>query len=115
MNPLHLESQINGGILQGISYALYEDRVLDQNSGTMLNANLEQYKISGSRETPPIEIVILEEYNALSSTDALGIGEPATIPTAAAIANAIHHAIGVRMTELPITPARVLAALEGRR
>jgi xanthine dehydrogenase YagR molybdenum-binding subunit len=115
MNPLQLESQINGGILQGISYALYEDRILDPRSGTMLNANLEQYKISGSRETPPIEIVILEEYNALSSTDALGIGEPATIPTAAAIANAIYDAIGVRMTELPITPARVLAALEGRR
>ncbi|MDX1583848.1 MAG: molybdopterin cofactor-binding domain-containing protein, partial [Thermoanaerobaculia bacterium] len=114
MNPLQLESQINGGIIQGISYALYEDRILDRNTGIMVNPNLEQYKIAGSKEIPPIEIVILEEYSGLSSTDALGIGEPATIPTSAAIANAIYNAIGVRTTELPITPTRVLAALERR-
>jgi xanthine dehydrogenase YagR molybdenum-binding subunit len=115
MNLNGLENQINGGILQGISYALYEDRILDRNSGKMVNANLDQYKIVGSRETPKIEIVIIEEYAATSSTDALGIGEPATIPTAAAIANAIYNAIGVRMTELPITPAKVLAALAKAR
>jgi xanthine dehydrogenase YagR molybdenum-binding subunit len=118
MNLHGLENQINGGILQGISYALYEDRILDRNTGKMVNANLEQYKIGGARETPSIDIVVIEEYTGLSSTDALGVGEPATIPTAAAIANAIYNAIGVRMTELPITPARVLAALvkarEGR-
>jgi xanthine dehydrogenase YagR molybdenum-binding subunit len=115
MNPLSLESQINGGILQGISYALYENRIFDSNTGIMVNPNLEQYKIAGSRETPPIEIVILEEYNAVSSTDALGIGEPATIPTAAAIANAFYNATGVRLREIPMTPARVLAALEADR
>ncbi|HVR43101.1 MAG TPA: xanthine dehydrogenase family protein molybdopterin-binding subunit [Thermoanaerobaculia bacterium] len=115
MNLLSLESQINGGIIQGISYALYEQRLLDSNSGIMVNPNLEQYKIAGSRETPPIEIVVLEEYSGVSSTDALGIGEPATIPTAAAVANAVYNAIGVRIRELPMTPARVLAALEGRR
>lgn len=116
MNPLQLESQINGGIIQGISYAIYEDRVLDRNTGIMVNANLEQYRIAGAREVPPIEIVILEEYSGMSSTDALGIGEPATIPTSAAIANAVYNAIGVRMTELPMTPPRVLDALvrEGR-
>ena len=54
---------------------------------------------------------MLEEYNGLSSTDALGVAEPATVPTSAAIANAIYNAIGVRMTELPITPAKILAAL----
>lgn len=115
MNPLSLESQINGGILQGISYALYENRIFDSNTGIMVNPNLEQYKIAGSRETPPIEIVILEEYNAVSSTDALGIGEPATIPTAAAIANAFYNATGVRLREIPMTPARVLAALDADR
>jgi xanthine dehydrogenase YagR molybdenum-binding subunit len=115
MNTLQLESQINGGVLQGISYALYEDRILDRNSGVMVNANLEQYKIAGSRETPPIDVVIIEEYAALTSTDALGIGEPATIPTAGAIANAFYNATGVRMTELPMTPRRVLAALERSR
>jgi xanthine dehydrogenase YagR molybdenum-binding subunit len=112
MNPLQIESQINGGIIQGISYALYENRILDRTSGRMVNANLEQYKIAGARDVPPIEIHIIEEYDGLTSTDALGIGEPPTIPTAAAIANAVYNAIGVRLTELPMTPARVLHALE---
>ncbi|HEV7893915.1 MAG TPA: xanthine dehydrogenase family protein molybdopterin-binding subunit [Pyrinomonadaceae bacterium] len=111
LNPLAVESQVNGGILQGISYALYEDRVLDRATGRMVNANLEQYKIAGARETPKIETVIIEEYLGRSSTDAGGIGEPATIPTAAAVANAVYNATGVRVRELPMTPARVLSAL----
>lgn len=111
LNPLALESQINGGIIQGISYALYEDRVLDRRAGLMLNANLEQYKIAGAREVPKIEVVLLEEYHGRSSTDAGGIGEPATVPTAAAVANAVYNAIGARVRELPMTPARVLNAL----
>jgi xanthine dehydrogenase YagR molybdenum-binding subunit len=117
LNPLTLESQINGGVIQGISYALFEDRRLDPKTGRMLNPNLEQYKIAGARETPAIEIVLLEEYRGRNSTDAGGIGEPSTIPTAAAVANAVYNAIGVRVRELPMTPARVLAALarkEGR-
>ena len=60
LNPLAVESQINGGILQGISYALYEDRLLDRRMGRMVNANLEQYKIAGARETPLIETFIIE-------------------------------------------------------
>ncbi len=111
MNPLAIESQINGGILQGISYALYENRRLDRATGKMVNPNLEQYKILGAMETPEIEVVLIDNYLARSSTDAGGIGEPSTIPTAAAVANAIYNAIGVRLRELPITPARVLQAL----
>lgn len=114
MNPLLLESQINGGILQGISYALYETRVLDRNYGLMLNTNLEQYKIIGARETPEIKVQIIEQYFGLSSTDAGGIGEPAKIATAAAVANAFYNATGVRIRELPIRPAAVLAALGGQ-
>ncbi|PYR94461.1 MAG: xanthine dehydrogenase family protein molybdopterin-binding subunit [Acidobacteria bacterium] len=115
MNMLQLESQVNGGVLQGISYALYENRRLDRNTGIMVNPNLEQYKILGAKETPTIEVHIIEHYLARSSTDAGGIGEPATIPTAAAIANAFYNATGVRVRELPITPARVLAALGNLR
>jgi xanthine dehydrogenase YagR molybdenum-binding subunit len=111
MNTLLLESQINGGVLQGLSYALYENRVLDRNSGVMLNPNLEQYKIAGSRETPEIRVHVIQDYLALSSTDAGGIGEPAKIPTAAAIANAFYNATGVRIRELPMRPATVIAAL----
>lgn len=111
MNILQLESQVNGGVLQGISYALYENRRLDRNTGVMVNPNLEQYKILGAKETPTIEAHFIEQYLGRSSTDAGGIGEPATIPTAAAIANAFYNATGVRVRELPMTPARVLAAL----
>lgn len=111
INPLALVSQINGGVIQGISYALYENRILDRNTGLMVNPNLEEYKIMGSRETPQIDVILIEEYLGASSTDAAGIGEPGTIPTAACVANAIYNAIGVRVRELPITPARVLAAL----
>jgi xanthine dehydrogenase YagR molybdenum-binding subunit len=111
INPRQTESQIHGGILQGISYALFEERVLDRASGYMLNANLEQYKVLRSRELPAIEVVILENYQGTSSTDAYGVAEPATIPTAPAVANAVYNATGVRMRELPMTPANVLHAL----
>lgn len=111
VNPLLAESQIKGGVLQGISYALFEERRLDRHTGRLLNGNLEQYKIAGSKDTPAIEVVLLEELRGRSATDASGIGEPATVPTAAAVANAVYNAIGVRVRELPITPARVLAAL----
>ena len=112
INPLALESQINGGVIQGVSYALLENRILNGKTGRMVNANLEQYKIAGVMETPKIEALLIEQYLGRSSTDAAGIGEPATVATAAAVANAVYNAIGVRVRELPITPARVLAALE---
>lgn len=111
INPLALESQVQGGVIQGISWALFEDRVLDRATGAMVNANLDGYRIAGARDVPRIDVVFLEEYHARSSTDAFGVAEPANVATAAAVANAIHNAIGVRMRELPITPARVLRAL----
>jgi xanthine dehydrogenase YagR molybdenum-binding subunit len=111
MNPLLLENQINGGVLQGISYALYEDRVIDRNYGYVLNPNLEQYKILGSRETPEIKVHVIENILGLSSTDAGGIGEPSKIPAAAAVANAVYNATGVRVRQLPMRPGTVLAAL----
>lgn len=114
INPLGTISQINGGVIQGISYALYENRILDRNTGLMVNPNLEQYKIAGAMETPEIEAHLIEQYWGRSSTDAAGIGEPATVPTAAAVANAIYNAIGVRIRRMPMTPAVILAALQER-
>ena len=112
INPTGVISQINGGILQGISYALFEERVMDRKGGYMLNANLENYKILGAREVPEIEVVLVENYIAQSSTDAAGIGESAGIITlAAAIGNAFYNATGVRMRRIPMTPANVLTAL----
>jgi len=111
MNPLQVESQVHGGVLMGLSYALYEERILDRHTGRMVNPNLEQYKINGPRETPAIDVVVLENYQGNSATDAYGIAEPSNIATAPAIANAIYNAIGVRLRALPMTPAVVLAAL----
>jgi xanthine dehydrogenase YagR molybdenum-binding subunit len=112
INPTGVINQINGGILQGISYALFEQRIMDRNAGYMLNANLENYKILGAREVPEIEVALVENYIAQSSTDAAGIGESAGIITlAAAIGNAFYNATGVRMRKIPMTPANVLTAL----
>ncbi|MBL9045329.1 MAG: xanthine dehydrogenase family protein molybdopterin-binding subunit [Myxococcales bacterium] len=115
VNPLLVHSQIHGGIIQGISYALFEERRLDPRTGRVLNGNFEQYKIAGALDVPKIDVILLEELRGRSSTDVSGIGEPATVPTAAAVANAVYNAIGVRIRELPITPARVLAALASQR
>jgi xanthine dehydrogenase YagR molybdenum-binding subunit len=115
INPMGVISQVNGGVIQGISYALYENRILDRNTGIMVNTNLEQYKIAGSREMPEIDAQLIEQYWGKSSTDAAGIGEPATVPTAACVANAVYNAIGVRITEIPMTPSVVLAALATKK
>ena len=112
MNPAQVISQINGGVIQGVSYTLFENRLLDPNYGLMVNPNLEQYKITGSRETPQIEVKLVEAYIGQSSTDASGIGEAAGIVSVgAAIGNAVYNAIGVRIRQTPMTPAVVLAAL----
>ena len=111
INPLQIESQVQGGVLMGVSYALLEERILDSHTGWMLNPNLVDYKLLGAGDIPRIEVVLLENYQGLSATDAYGIAEPANIPTAAAIANAVYNAVGVRMHSLPMTPAVVLHAL----
>jgi xanthine dehydrogenase YagR molybdenum-binding subunit len=107
VDTLTLESQINGGIIMGMGYALYEERVMDDLSGVVLNPNFETYKLSGIGDVPEIEITLLN----MPERGVIGIGEPATVPTAAAIANAVANAIGARVGSLPITPAKVLAAL----
>ena len=112
MNPTQVISQINGGTLQGISYTLYEQRHLDPNTGFMVNANLEQYKIAGSREIPDLEVKLVESYIGQSSTDASGIGEAAGIvAVGAAIGNAFYNATGRRIRRMPMLPADVFMAL----
>lgn len=111
MNELTTRSQINGGIILGTSYALTEQRIMDPVRGVMLNANLDGYKIAGARDIPDIEVVLTEVHTGANNTGAIGIGEPATIPTAAAIACAVYNALGVPVRDLPLTPDRVLAAI----
>jgi len=107
VDTLTLESQINGGVIMGMGYCLYEERVMDDLSGVMLNPNFETYKMPGIADVPEIHVVLLN----MPERGVIGIGEPATVPTAGAIANAVANAIGVRVGSLPITPAKILAAL----
>jgi len=111
MNELSARSQVQGGIILGTSYALMEQRIMDARRGVMLNPNLESYKIAGALDVPTIECVFTEVHTGANNTGAIGIGEPATIPTAAAIACALYNALGTPVRDLPLTPDRVLAAL----
>ena len=111
IDKLTLESQLIGAVIQGVSYALHEDRVMDSLLGHQINANMEFYKISGAMDMPEIEPVVWMTEKSLSR-GVIGIGEPPIIPVAGAIGNAVRNAIGVRVGSLPITPRRVLEALE---
>ncbi len=109
VNRKTAENQVYGGIAQGISFALFEDRILNATTGAMVNPNLEYYKIAGPADMPEI-VAVLDRQD--DDTGVYPLGEPTTIPTSAAIANAVANAIGVRVRSLPITPRRVLEALE---
>ncbi|HEY1435176.1 MAG TPA: molybdopterin cofactor-binding domain-containing protein, partial [Thermoanaerobaculia bacterium] len=112
INPLATESQIQGGVIQGMSYALFEDRVLDRQTGRMVNPNVESYKIAGALDVPEIDVTLVTVWDGINNTHSVGIGEPSTVATAAAIANAVSHAVGARIRQLPITPEVVLAAVK---
>jgi xanthine dehydrogenase YagR molybdenum-binding subunit len=114
MNELTLRSQVNGGIVLGVGYALMEQRIMDSTLGVMLNPNFETYKPCGIKDVPRIHVLFTEVASGNNCTGAYGIGEPATIPTAAAIGNAVGDALGVHVRSLPITPARVFEALAAK-
>ncbi len=111
IDKLTLESQLIGAVIQGVSYALHEDRVMDRLLGHQVNANMEFYKISGAMDIPEIDPVVWMTEESMAR-GVIGIGEPPVIPVAAAIGNAVRNAIGARVDSLPITPRRVLDALE---
>ncbi len=108
INRLTAEGQIIGGVMQGLSFALLEGRIMDRQTGRMVNPNMENYKIAAMLETPEIDAILLD----MPERGVIGLGEPPIIPTAAAIANAVANALGVRINSLPITPDKVLSALK---
>lgn len=112
INPLLAESQLHGGILQGLGFALFEERHLDPNSGRPLNPSLHDYKVPTIADLPIIDAFCVEGSDTVANhVGARGLAEPPIIPTAPAIANAVADALGVEPRELPLTPWRVLAAL----
>ncbi|MHB8838045.1 MAG: xanthine dehydrogenase family protein molybdopterin-binding subunit [Gemmatimonadaceae bacterium] len=112
INPALAESQLHGGIIQGIGYALFEERHIDRASGMTLNANLHDYKVPTMADIPAIDASFLAGADpAANHVGARGIAEPPIIPTAPAIAAAVADALGVEVCSLPLTPWRVLGAL----
>jgi xanthine dehydrogenase YagR molybdenum-binding subunit len=115
INPLTLSSQIEGGIIQGLGYALFEQRVLDRDTGIVVNDNLENYKVPTALDVPEIVFEMVDRPDPKANNlGAKGVGEPPIIPTAAAIANAVANALGVRIYELPVTRDKILQALTER-
>ena len=113
INPAGIEDQIRGGAAQGIGWALYEGMSHDA-SGHLQTGTLMDYALPSAEKVPPITPVIVEVPSPEGPLGARGVGEPPVVPGAATIANAIADATGVRLTELPMTPERVLAALRRR-
>jgi xanthine dehydrogenase YagR molybdenum-binding subunit len=115
INPTLARSQVEGGVIQGIGYALFEERVLDARSGVPLNPTLHDYKIPTMADVPRIEVVFVGGADTVANhTGAKGLAEPPIVGVAPAIANAVLDAIGREITEIPLTPWRVLSAAPGR-
>jgi CO/xanthine dehydrogenase Mo-binding subunit len=112
MNPTLVRGQIYGAAYMGVGFALTEK--LQVVEGKVMNPNLRDYKILTALDDIPVDAVIVEDPDPAGPYGAKGIGEPGLVPTAPAIANAIYDAIGIRLTDLPITPEKVLAAIRAK-
>lgn len=117
MNLLTYRNQVIGGLTMGIGFGLTEQRILDPQTGKMVNANWHDYKIPTAKDVPAdMACVPIDMHDhQWNTTSTKGIGEPATVPAAAAIANAVYNATGIRFTTAPITAAKLLAMLSERK
>ena len=114
VHPSYVEGQIQGGAAQGVGWALNEEYIYDD-QGRMENPGFLDYRIPVASDLPMIEAVMVEVANPTHPFGVRGVGEVPIIPPMAAIANAIEDAVGVRMTILPMSPPKVLAALDAAR
>jgi len=110
INPMLLEGQLEGGVAMGLGYGLLEEMVLE--NGQVQNPQLTDYVLPTALDVPQIELAIVEEPAPKGPFGAKGVSEAALLPTAPAIINAIHDAVGVRIRDLPATPDKILAALK---
>ena len=111
VDRLTAESQVHGGIIAAINFALFEDRLLDRVTGQMVNPNMEFYLLAAMSDIPSIDVVLKN----MPERGVIGIGEPPTVSTASAIANAVRNATGATIRSLPLHPHKVLAALDQQR
>lgn len=108
LDKLTTESQVYGGVIGSLNFALFENRLLDQRTGQMVNPNMESYLLGSMADIPEIDVVVVDQ----PERGIIGVGEPPTVPTASAIANAVRNATGATIRSLPLHPDRVLAALQ---
>lgn len=110
INPQSVEGQIEGGCAMGLGYALTEEVVIKD--GEIKNPALSTYLVPTSMDVPEVYPIIIEELEASGPYGAKGVGEPALVPTAAAIANAVTDALGIRIYDLPMTPEKIVEAIK---
>ncbi|TPN35226.1 molybdopterin cofactor-binding domain-containing protein [Mesorhizobium sp. B1-1-6] len=111
INPMLVEGQIHGGIQIGIGYALYEDVAIDPVTGRMRGDSFSRYTLANASEMPPMRVLLIEEGEPTGPFGAKAVGEIATVPVAAAVVNAVNNALGTELTDLPLSPERILASV----
>ena len=110
INRQLVDGQIHGGVQMGIGYALFEDIDIDRTTGIMKGNCLSRYHLVNAPEMPKVDVLLIENPEPTGPYGAKAVGELATIPVAPAIVNAVNHALNLRITTLPLTPARIVAA-----
>jgi len=113
LNPTTAEGQVEGGVLQGLGYALMEEHVLKD--GRIANDRFSTYVIPSAKDAPEIKTILVEHQYPWGPYGAKGLGEAPIVGVAPAVTAAIAHAAGVRLDEIPATPERVMAALRKQR
>jgi CO/xanthine dehydrogenase Mo-binding subunit len=114
VHPSYVEGQIQGGVAQGVGWALNEEYYYDEN-GIMRNTGFLDYRMPTTLDLPMIETILVEVPNPGHPIGIRGVGEVPIVPPPAAVANAIYRAVGVRMTELPMSPAKVCKAIAEKK
>jgi CO/xanthine dehydrogenase Mo-binding subunit len=113
IHPAYVEGQIQGGVAQGVGWALNEEYVFDH-EGRMENAGFLDYRVPVASDLPMIDAILVEVANPRHPFGAKGVGEVPIVPPLAAVANAIRGAIGVRMCDLPLSPPKIRAVLDAK-